>query len=92
VPGRRDGRAWAENPLQRRADREQHVAQPGVGEVVVMAAEHPQPVERLVRDLEPVQPPRVCPRGVGEHEAVAAVGLGLARVELAARRITSPGR
>jgi len=49
-----------------------------VGEVVVIAAQHPQPLERLVVGLEPVQPPRVGARGVGEHEAVAAVGLGLA--------------
>jgi hypothetical protein len=30
-----------------------------VGEVVVVAAQQPQPLERLIGGLEPVQPPRV---------------------------------
>jgi hypothetical protein len=53
-----------------------------VREVVVVAAQHAQPLERLVVDLEPMQPACVGARGVRQHEAVAAVGLGLARVEL----------
>jgi hypothetical protein len=78
----------AEHPLQGRADGEQHVAQTVcgavdiMGEVVVVAPQYPQLLERLVAELEPVQPSRVGARGVGQHEAVAAVGLRLARIKL----------
>jgi len=87
-PGARVVQSGAKDPLQRRADREQHVAQPVrrsvhvVGQVIVVAANHAQPLERLVVALEPVQPPRVGARGVRQHEAVAAVGLRLPGVVL----------
>jgi hypothetical protein len=60
------------------------------GQVVVVAAQQAAPLERLVRDLEPLQPPRVRARRVGEHVAVAAVGLGLARAELRGAAHHSP--
>jgi hypothetical protein len=62
---------------------EQHVAQPvrGAGRVVggVTAAQHAQPLERFVADLEPVQAPRVGARRVRQHEAGAPVGFGRPR-------------
>jgi hypothetical protein len=67
---------------------EQHVPQAVrgsravVGEVVIVAAEDTQLVEDPIAGAQPVQVGLVDSRGVGDHEAVAAVGLRLTRVEL----------
>jgi hypothetical protein len=78
----------AEDSLQRRRRLEEHVAQAVrgasavVGEVVVVAAEDTQLVQDVVAGGQPVQAGLVDPCGVGDHEAVAAIGLRLTRIEL----------
>ena len=80
--------ARSEDALDRRGGLQQHVAQPvrGAGavvrEVVVVAAEHAEFLEQLVAVGEPVHAGLVDAGGVGDHEAVAPIGLRLARVQL----------
>jgi hypothetical protein len=51
-------------------------------EVIVVAAEDPELLEQFLVLREPVHAGSVDPGGVGDHEAVAPVGLRLAGVEL----------
>ena len=74
---------WPEDALDVRAGLEQHVPQPVrdsgavVGEVVVVAAEHAQLLQEMVAGGEPMHPCLVDAGGVGDHEAVAPIGLRL---------------
>ena len=79
----------AQNALQGRGNARQGIPQPvgepcGVGrEVGVVTVEDAQLREQLVvAGVEPVHLTAPGAAGVGEHEGVAAVGLGLARVEV----------
>ena len=80
--------ARAEDALHRRRGLQQHVTQPVRGsgpvvrEIVVVTAEHAQFLEQLVAVGEPVHAGLVDAGGVGDHEAVAPIGLRLARVKL----------
>ena len=61
------------------------VGEPGQvgGEVDVEPVEHPQLAEQLVAaGVEPVDLAAADPGGVGDHERVASIGLGLARIEI----------
>ena len=79
----------ADGPFQGRGDAGQGVAQPvgqpGLvgGQVDVEAVEDPQLAEQLVgAGVEPVDLLAPGAGGIGEHVGVAAVGLGLARVQV----------
>jgi hypothetical protein len=55
---------------------------PVVREIVVVAAEHAQFLKELVAVDKPMHAGLVDTGGVGDHEAVAPIGLRLARVQL----------
>ena len=59
-----------------------HDPHPVIGEVIVVSGEQAQLLECLVCDLEPALIARVGAGEVGQHEAVADIGLGLARIEV----------
>ena len=88
----------AQNALQGRGNARQRVPKPvreprGVcGEVGVVAVEDAQLIEQLVvTSVEPVHLMAPGAAGVGEHEGVTTVGLGLARIEVGGAAHDQPG-
>ena len=89
VPHAAVGQSGTDGTLERWGDAGQGVAQP-VGEpgdirgqVDVEPVEHPELVEQLVAaDIEPVDLTAAHASGVRDHERIAAVGLGLTRIQV----------
>jgi hypothetical protein len=89
--------ARPEDTLDRWRRAQQQVAQPMrrasavMSEVVVAAAEHAQLLEQLVVVDEPMHARLVDAGGIGDHEAVAPVGLRVTRVQLRGATHHQPG-
>ncbi|CAM5725055.1 hypothetical protein SHIRM173S_13339 [Streptomyces hirsutus] len=103
VPGQENlnvgiGQARAEHALEGGMDLGEQAAQPVggavdlAGQVVVVAGEHGQLGQHLVVAVHRTQGVRHGAGGLGDHERVAGIGLGLARVQVGGPAHRQPGQ